>query len=380
MKKLKENFVDFDVLIIGAGVVGLSVASKIADQKVKILVVEKNESFGMESSSRSSEVIHAGVYYPKGSLKAKLCVRGNELLYEIANKFSIPYKKCGKLIVATEKGEEEKLEGIMKNALDIGAKGVRIVNKNEIKDLEPRVYALSAVYFPSSGIIDSHTLMKCFFITAKEKGADFLFKGEVVKVEQKGNFYEVGIKECGGEITNVTAKIVINCAGLSSGEVAKIAGFDIEKLNYKIYLRKGIYFRIVRKLDEMPKMLIYPIPPEDATVGIHTVPELSGGMRLGPYDFWALKIDYSVDPQLVTIFYDSAKKYLLNLEIEDLAPDMAGFQAKRYGPNEKSRDFVIKEESDNGFPNFINLIGIESPGLTSSLAIGEMVKDIVDNL
>ena len=370
---------DYEIVVIGAGVVGLAVASELSSLKKETLVIEKNESFGMETSSRSSEVIHAGVYYKKNSLKAKLCVLGNELLYKIAKESNIPHKNCGKLIVATSKEEEEKLPSIAKNATEIGAKGVKILSKQEIKNIEPNVSALSAVYFPTSGIIDSHSLMKHFFLKSKERGVDFLFKGEVVGIELKNGFYQLSIKESNNIIEKITSKIVINCAGLNSGKIAEMTGFDTQKLKYKIYFRKGIYFRVQKKISQMPKMLIYPVPPEDSTVGIHTVPELSDGMRLGPYDFWTDTIDYSVDVSYLNLFYESTKKFIPMLEKEDLSPDMAGIQAKGYGPNEESRDFVIKEESDNGFPNFVNLIGIESPGLTSSPAIAKEVKEIVKN-
>lgn len=371
---------DYEIVIVGAGVVGLSIAAEISSFKKNILVVEKNESFGMETSSRSSEVIHAGVYYPKDSLKAKLCIKGNELLYEIAKKNNIPHKNCGKMIVATSPDEEKKLPQIMNHSLNIGAKGVKIIENKEIIKLEPNVSALSAVYFPTSGIIDSHSLMKYFYSKAKDNNCDFLFKGEVQGIERNKGLYKVIIKEVSGENSSVTTKVVVNAAGLNSGKIASLAGFDIERLKYKIYYRKGIYFRVQRKLKFMPQMLIYPIPPDDATVGIHTVPEISGGMRLGPYDFWANEIDYAVDNSYLEIFYNASKKYLACLEKEDLSPDMSGFQAKRYGPNEQSRDFIIKEESDNGFPNFINLIGIESPGLTSSPAIAYEVSKIVEKL
>ncbi len=157
-----------------------------------------------------------------------------------------------------------------------------------------------------------------------------------------------------------------------------MAGFDVDKLNYRISYRKGVYFRVLRKLDRMPQMLIYPVPPEDATVGVHTVPELSGGMRLGPRDEWSKTLDYSVDGKLLPVFHEAVKSFLPVLDADDIAPDMAGFQAKRYGPGDPSRDFVIREESGNGFPGFINLVGIESPGLTSSPAIGLMVKELID--
>lgn len=369
---------DYDVVIIGAGVAGLAVAANAADGKRSVLLIERHDSFGQETSSRSSEVIHAAIYYPKGSLKAELCVKGNHLLYELAKKHSIPFKNCGKLIVAVTEDEEKKLPRIMAKAEEIGAEGLRIADKEEIARLEPKVSALSALYCPTSGIIDSHSLMKYFLGKAKDGGADCLFGGEVSAIEKTNGGYELSVSERTGNISKVTARAVVNSAGLSSGDVAAMAGFDVDKLNYRISYRKGVYFRILRKLDRMPEMLIYPVPPEDATVGIHTVPELSGGMRLGPRDEWSGTMDYSVDGKLLPEFHEAVHPFLPDLEAEDIAPDMAGFQAKRYGPGEPSRDFVIREESDNGFPGFINLVGIESPGLTSSPAIGLKVKELID--
>jgi L-2-hydroxyglutarate oxidase LhgO len=369
---------DFDIIVIGAGVVGLSIASYSADRKKNILVIEKYSSFGQETSSRSSEVIHAGIYYRKGSLKAELCVMGNEMLYALAKKHSIPFKNSGKLIVAVNEKEKGRLPSILKNAAEIGAKDLRLVEKKEISKLEPNVEALAALYCPTSGMIDSHSLMKHFYLSAKDNGADFLFGGEVIGVQKKNGHYEITVREAGGTASKVTAGVVVNSAGLFSGKVAEMAGFDVDKLKYRIFYRKGEYFRVQKKLAEMPKMLIYPVPPEDSTVGIHTVPELSGGMRLGPRDSWTEHLDYSVDETLLDEIYDATKPFLPVLEKEDITPDMAGFQAKRFGPGENSRDFIIQEESGNGFPGFINLVGIESPGLTSSPAIGMKVRSIID--
>ncbi len=369
---------DYDVVVIGAGVAGLAVAANAADGKRSVLLIERHDSFGQETSGRSSEVIHAAIYYPKGSLKAELCVKGNRLLYELARKYSIPFRNCGKLIVAVSEDEEKKLPRIMADAEEIGAEGLRIVDKKDIAGLEPKVSALSAVYCPTSGIIDSHSLMKYFLGKAKDGGADCLFGGEVSAIRKTKGGYELSVSERTGVVSKVSARVVVNSAGLSSGDMAAMAGFDVDKLNYRISFRKGVYFRVIRKLGRMPEMLIYPVPPEDATVGIHTVPELSGGMRLGPRDEWSGALDYSVDGKLLQEFHEAVHPFLPDLEPEDIAPDMAGFQAKRYGPGEPSRDFVIREESGNGFPGFINLIGIESPGLTSSPAIGLKVKELID--
>lgn len=369
---------DYDVVVIGAGVAGLASAAEAADRKRSVLLIERHDSFGQETSSRSSEVIHAAIYYRKDSLKAGLCVKGNRLLYELAKKHSIPFSNCGKLIVAVSEDEQKKLPRIMANAEEIGAEGLRLVDKNEIAKLEPKVSALSAIYCPTSGIIDSHSLMKYFLEKAKDNGADCLFGGEVSAIEKTNGGYELSVSERNGSVSKASARVVVNSAGLSSGDMAATAGFNVDKLNYRISFRKGVYFRVLRKLDRMPRMLIYPVPPEDATVGIHTVPELSGGMRLGPRDEWSGALDYSVDGKLLPEFHEAVKPFLPVLEPGDIAPDMSGFQAKRYGPGEPSRDFVIREESDNGFTCFINLIGIESPGLTSSPAIGLKVKELID--
>lgn len=375
---LLEGRLDFEVVVIGAGVVGLAVAEASSKAKTNFLVIERHASFGEESSSRSSEVIHAGIYYSKNSLKAELCVKGNEMLYGLARKHSIPFGNCGKLIVATDQSEAKKLPAILKNASEMGAKNLKIVDKKEMETLEPHVEAVSAIYCPTSGIIDSHSLMRWFFLEAKKKGVDFLFGAEVFGIEKKRGGYKIKVREESGQVSEVTTKTIVNSAGLSSGAVAAMAGFDVKRLKYEIYYRKGAYFRVQRKLPKMPKMLIYPVSPEESTVGIHTVPELTGGMRLGPYDAWSEKLDYSVDEKLKPLFFSAAKKFLPILEENDISPDMAGFQAKRYGPNEPSRDFVIKEEGEYGFPGFINLIGIESPGLTASPAIALKVKDLIE--
>ncbi len=366
-----------DVLVIGAGVVGLSVAASVANEERGVLVLERHDSFGQESSSRNSEVIHASIYYPPDSLKGKLCLEGNERTYKLCSAHEIAFRNCGKLIVAVTKEEESRLPALLKTAQENGAKGVRLIGADEISELEPKVRALSALYCPSSGVVDSHGLMKHFARQALSGGAQIVYRHAVTALEKIGGGFLITAKQDGGEESRLHARVVVNCAGLGSGEIAAMAGLDVDSLHYRIHYRKGSYFRVMRGLEALPSMLIYPVPPLDHTVGIHTCPDLWGGMRLGPYDAWSERLDYSVDPNLHGLFFDSCKPFLPSLEMDDIAPDMCGFQAKRYGPGEPTRDFVIRHEADRGFEGLINLIGIESPGLTASPAIGPFVARLV---
>ncbi len=367
-----------DVVIIGAGVVGLSVAASVADGGRSVVLLERHGSFGQESSSRNSEVIHASIYYPPDSLKGKLCIEGNERMYALCAKHSIAHQNCGKLIVAVTEEEASRLPGLLKTARGNGAKGVRIVDPEEIARLEPKAKALAALYCPSSGVVDSHGLMKHFANKALAGGAQIVYRHAVAVLEKVRSGFVVRAKQDNGDESAIGARVVINCAGLGAGEVAAMAGLGAEALHYQIHYRKGSYFRVMRGLDKLPAMLIYPVPPLDHTVGVHTCPDLWGGMRLGPYDTWSDTLEYSVDENLRGTIFGACKQFLPSLSIEDIAPDMCGFQAKRYGPGEPTRDFVIRHEVDRCLQGLINLIGIESPGLTSSPAIGPFVARLAE--
>ncbi len=369
-----------DITIIGAGVVGLAIAYSISDLGLDVTIIDKHDSFGREASSRNSEVIHASIYYPQNSLKGRLCLEGNKLMYRLCKDYCIPYSNCGKLIVANNKDECNQLNGILENAIDNGAHGVRIVNKIEIFEIEPNVHADSAIFCPSSGIVDSHKLMEFFEQYSKSKNVNFVYNHEVKELSFDNKDYRIIVKDKESNEFQLTSKIIINSAGLMSGRIAELLGIDIDKHNYRINYHKGIYFRVNRNLDKYPKALIYPLPPESGSVGIHTTPDLYGGMRLGPHFFWSDEIDYSVDNTFLKYFFGSAVRYLPFLDIEDLKPDMAGIMSSIQKEGEMMKDFVIREESDKGFPGLINLIGMESPALTASPAIGEYVKEIVMNL
>ncbi|MBA4349294.1 MAG: NAD(P)/FAD-dependent oxidoreductase [Thermodesulfovibrio sp.] len=364
------------VTIIGAGIVGLAIASKLSERYDNIVVLEQHDTFGQETSSRNSEVIHSGIYYPENSLKARLCVEGAENLYEICKKYSIPHRKLGKLIVATDYSELKVLQGLLEKGIRNNVKDLVILDKHEIDKIEPNTNALLAVYSPNTGIIDSHSLMKHFFNTAKGREVLFAFQSEVESLGKDRDGFIVGIKK---DNYKFRSKIVINCAGLSSDYVAGLAGIDIDKSGYKIKFCKGSYFSYAKA--SPVNMLIYPTPYEKLEgLGVHATLDLGSRLRFGPDVEYVEFIDYKVDSSKRDIFYESASKIIPGLDKEAFIPDMAGIRPKLQGPDEQTKDFIIKEESDNGLSGLINLIGIESPGLTASPAIAGMVADIVSKL
>ena len=366
-----------NIEIIGAGVVGLAIAAYVSKKNKNVLLIERHESFGQETSSRNSEVIHASIYYPQNFLKGRLCLKGNEMMYDICKKNNIPHSNTGKLIVAVNEDEEATLPELLELAKNNCAKEVSIVSSDEIKKLEPNVHATAAVYCPSSGVVDSHSLMKYFEMSAKENGVDFAYGVEVKSIDKSKDGYIVGVRDADGRDYKFSTRILINSAGLESGNVAQLAGIDIDKAGCRINYHKGIYFRVMHGFERFPRMLIYPVPPESGSVGIHTCPDLAGGMRIGPHFFWSDEIDYTVDETHLDLFFQTAKQYLPFLKIEDLQPDMAGIMSAIQKPGEDMKDFVIRHEVDKGLPGLINLVGIESPGLTSAPAIGEMVGEMV---
>lgn len=370
-----------DITIVGAGVIGLSIAAQVAGNNRTVLVIEQHDSFGRETSSRNSEVVHAGIYYRPGSLKAQKCIEGNNILYEICKENNIPYKKTGKLIVATEDSEVSQLEELLKNGLESGAEGLRMVKKKEIKQLEPSVEAIAALYSPSTGIIDSHKLMEYFISSAKNKGTDIVYNSEVKDINKEQDGYEVIIRDVDGENFSFLSKIFINCAGLNSDNIARMVGINIEKSDYTLKYSKGEYFRLYNPGRWNISHLVYPVPEKEGVgLGIHLTLDLAGGIRLGPDANYIAKedFDYNVDETKKETFYKSVKKFLPSLKLDDLYPDIAGIRPVLKGSGDDFRDFIIKNEEDKDFPGFINLIGIESPGLTSSPAIARYVSKLIN--
>ena len=378
MKNISEMKFKSDITIIGAGVVGLAIAAQLAHRDRVVYVLEKNERFGQETSSRHSGVIHSGIYYPYGSLKAKLCVEGNHLLYELCQEHGIGHARLGKLIVAASDEETGQLQELKEKGLKNGATGLKLISRGELKELEPNVEGVAALLSPSTGIIDSHALMEHFVARAKDGGAEVAYNKEVVGIEKLGNGYKVTVDEGDTGEFSFETRILINCAGLYCDKIAELAGIDLDRAGYRLHYCKGEYFAVGGSKNKLVKRLIYPVPEvKDTGLGVHVTLDLEGRMRLGPNTQYVDSIDYAVDSRHKKSFYDSAKKMLPFIEYEDLEPEMAGIRPKLQGPGEDVRDFVIRDESDKGLPGFIDLIGIESPGLTSSPAIARYVAGMV---
>jgi len=370
-----------DIIIIGAGVIGLAIAAQVARKGRAVYVLEKNEKFGQEISSRQSGVIHSGIYYPYGSLKAKLCVEGNHLLYELCRKHGIGHRKLGKLIVAASAEETGQLQELEERGQRNGAEGLKIISRRELKKLEPNVEGVAALPSPSTGIIDAHALMGFFAAKAGEVGAEIAYRKNVVGIEKLSDGYKITVEEGNKSRYSFATRILINCAGLQCDKVAELAGIDIAKAGYRLHYSKGEYFSVGNNKGRLVNRLIYPVPEIEFTgLGVHVTLDLEGRMRLGPNAEYVDSIDYSVDSRHKDEFYNSAKKMLPFLEHQDLEPEMAGIRPKLQGPGEDVKDFVIRDETDKGLLGFINLIGIESPGLTSSPAIGGYVASMVESI
>jgi L-2-hydroxyglutarate oxidase LhgO len=368
------NHIDtFNITIVGAGIIGLAIAEELSARYKRVLLVEKNTGFGQETSSRNSEVIHAGIYYPHGSLKAAFCTEGNRLLYELCRARDIPHKRLGKLIVATDDEECERLASIKKHAEGNGVADLVLLGKKQILTLEPRVSAKAAIFSPSTGIIDSHSLMRHFYVHAETNAAIIAFRSEVTAIQKENESYELETNR--GEY-RLRTKVLINAAGLYSDRIAALAGIDIDRMRYRLKYCKGNYFSV----SPSPKLhhLVYPVPPENTvSLGIHATLDLGDRVKFGPDSHYVDDLEYSIDEGRKTSFYLSIKKYLPGINEEMLHPDMCGIRPKLQGPGEPPQDFVVKDEKDIGYPGLINLIGIESPGLTSCIAIAKYISHLI---
>ena len=369
-----------EITIIGAGVIGLAVAAEVAAEDREVFVLEKNDTFGQEISSRHSGVVHSGIYYPEGSLKAKTCVAGNRILYELCGKHGIDCKRLGKLLVAADEEEVGELQVLLERGRRNGAQGLRMLSKQELKKLEPNISGVAAILSPSTGIIDSHALMKYFVSQAKGRGAQIVYQTKVIGIEKVADEYKVTVEDSTGSFAFNT-RLLINCAGLYSDKVAELVGMDTVRAGYRLHYCKGEYFSVSGSKNSMVERLIYPVPTPGLTgLGVHVTFDLDGRMRLGPSMEYVDSINYTVDSQHKSFFYNAARRLLPFIEYDDLEPEMAGIRPKLQGPGGEVRDFVIREEGDRGLPGFINLIGIESPGLTASPAIAEYVGSLAIEL
>lgn len=359
-----------DITIVGAGVVGLAIAAELSRPDLNIFILEQNARHGEGISSRNSEVIHAGIYYPAGSLKTKLCVAGNPMLYEIAARNGIPHQKTGKLIVAADSGEVDAVEQLHHNGRDNGVDSLALLSCRQIAQLEPHVQATAALYSPDTGIIDTHALMNHFLKQAQNNKAHLVCRTQVVRIEKETNGWRIFARNGKGEQYDFVSAAVINSAGLSSDIIANQAGG-----HYQLYYCKGDYCAVSGVRPGWVRRLIYPAPVKNhAGLGVHLTLDLNGQMKLGPDATYTDRVeDYRVGSEKAVLFYEQARKYLPFLKPENVHPGMAGIRPKLQGPEDAFADFVIREDA----PGFINLVGIESPGLTASPAIAKFVRAIL---
>jgi L-2-hydroxyglutarate oxidase LhgO len=366
-----------DTLVVGAGVVGLAIARKLAQSGHEVLILESTSSIGSVTSSRNSGVIHAGIYYAPGSLKARMCVAGRDLLYAYVAEKGIAHKKCGKLIISTSPDECNILKRWQANAARNGVTDLHLLTAGEAQAMEPNLRCAAALHVPVTGLIDVHDYLLALQGDAEAAGAFVVFKSVVTKgaITKDGFLIEVGGAESeGADFTRIGCRHLINAAGLGAQAFARtIKGLRPDTIPDQV-LAKGNYFTLSGKAPFT--MLIYPLPVLGSS-GLHASCDLSGRMRFGPDVEWVDHIDYRVDPGRLPLFENSIRRYWPDLPSGALHPDFAGIRPKLARGSPHDTDFLIHGPLDHGVPGLINLYGIESPGLTSSLALADEVARLM---
>lgn len=356
------------VLVIGAGVIGLAVARHAAIAGHDVVVAEAAGAIGTGISSRNSEVIHAGMYYPSGSLRARHCVRGNRLLYAYCESRGVPHRKCGKLIVATSPAEQPKLEAIDRQGLANGVPGLQLIGDQAARALEPELRCIAALHSPETGIIDGHAFMLALRGDLESQGGVIAFETPVGRIGRAGAGWRVVFG--GRDPGTLDVDAVVNAAGLRAQALARhIEGYPAERVP-RLVLAKGNYFSYTGR--PAFSHLIYPTPV-DGGLGVHVTLDLAGRMRFGPDVEWIDREDYEVDPRRANQFYARIRSYWPGLPDGTLIPDYCGIRPKLTGPGEPAADFLVAGPSAHGLRGLVNLFGIESPGLTSALSLAEDV-------
>jgi L-2-hydroxyglutarate oxidase LhgO len=368
-----------DTVVIGAGAVGLAVARELALRGRDVIVLEKNRAIGEETSARNSEVIHAGIYYPPGSLKARLCIEGRERLYAYCAEKGIAHRRCGKLIVAVHDAQRPKLDALRRTALANGVADLEPFDAREIAALEPAVRAVAGLWSPSTGIVDSHALMLAYRGDLERAGGSVALRARCTVAAREGDLMRLSC-DVDGDATELHARVVVNAAGLHALDVARLIaqpGLDVPPPRFA----KGNYFVCHGKSPFTH--LVYPVP-EDGGLGIHATLDLAGRARFGPNVEWlpagtrAEDLDYAVDARLSAAFYSAIKTYWPAIPDGSLEPAYSGVRPKINGPGEPAADFAIHARTEPGAPRIAQLFGIESPGLTASLAIAAHVAALLD--
>ncbi|MDR3461989.1 MAG: NAD(P)/FAD-dependent oxidoreductase [Beijerinckiaceae bacterium] len=358
-----------DCVVIGGGVVGLATARRLAQAGLEVIVAEAEKAVGTGISARNSEVIHAGIYYPKNSLKAALCVEGRELLYNYCKDRNIAAKAVGKFIVAANAAQDGELAAIRQRAFENGVKRLELWSARQVADVEPEIYCHSALFSPDTGIVDSHAFMVSLVGDLEAMGGWIALASPVDAIVVRENGFEVSVG--GQEPMTIGARIVVNAAGLHSAAVGAMLGHGIASKFPKISYAKGNYFSLSGVAAPF-RHLIYPVPVPGG-LGTHATLDLQGAVRFGPDVEWIEQLDYRVDPARADSFYAAIRDYWPALPDGALVPAYSGIRPKIGGPGEAAKDFLIAAPTETGIPGYVHLSGIESPGLTASLAIAEHV-------
>jgi L-2-hydroxyglutarate oxidase LhgO len=362
-----------ECVVIGAGVIGLAIARRLAQAGREVVVLETAEGIGTVTSSRNSEVIHAGIYYPAGSLMARMCVNGKRALYEYCREHGIPHRNCGKLIVATTPKETAKLQSIRAHAEANGVADLQTLTGDAARALEPALNCDAALLSPSTGIIDSHAYMLALRGEAEDAGAAFAFHTPLLGAKALADSIQL---DAGGSAPiALECRLLINAAGLNASVVARSIDGMPNDLIPPAYLAKGNYFSCSARAPF--SHLIYPVP-EPGGLGVHLTLDMAGQARFGPDVEWVDRIDYAVDPARAERFYPAIRRYWPTLPDGALMPSYSGMRPKIVPPAVAVQDFLIQGPRDHGIGGLINLFGIESPGLTSSLAIADYVGELAE--
>ncbi len=359
------------ILVIGAGVVGLAIARAAARDGHEVIVAERTKGIGNGVSSRNSEVIHGGMYYPTGSLRAYHCPRGRRLMYEFCASFGVPHRKCGKLIVATEDGEVGKMEAILKQGEINGVEGFKIIDGAAARAMEPALNCIAALLSPETGIVDSHSFMRALQGDLEDRGGAIAFDTTVERLLHTQAGWVV--RYSGSDSGELAVDAVVNSAGLGAQALARHTEDYPETRVPRLVLARGNYFGYAGR--PVFSRLIYPAPRIDGGLGTHVTLDLAGRMRFGPDVEWIEEENYNVNPARAQSFYASIRRYWPALPDNSLQPDYAGVRPKLTGPGEPAADFMIEGPEQHGLPGLVHLFGIESPGLTSSLSLADAVVD-----
>lgn len=361
-----------ECVVAGAGAIGLAVGRQLAFQSRSVLVLEKEAFIASETSSRNSEVIHAGIYYAPESLKARLCVEGKVLLYEYLQRRNIPYRQCGKLIVATDPSQADQLDTIQARARRNGLSDLRKLSRSESLAMEPELHCLEALHSPSTGIFNTHDFFLSLLADLEDRSGRCILKTEILSVAKRNGVFEIATLS-DGEAYTITADVLVNCAGLHAVNLAqKIKGFPAGQIP-ALRFAKGNYFSLAKR--NPFTRLIYPVP-ERAGLGVHLTLDMQGRARFGPDVEWVEEINYAVDPARSRSFYHAIRTYWPRLEEGALMPGYSGIRPKISFSGftmDAPQDFVVQTENNHGISGLVNLFGIESPGLTSSLALASHV-------